>query len=233
MKIPVRTRGFALSRSRWSAYLAAAAASAIHTAAPAEAEIHYSGIVESKFDSGKGPITRSFPLSGGVSILGFHFGSQDHVYGDASFGIKGAAVSNQLVGNGNIFPLPRGTVVSQRRFFSPADNLALLQSYLGSGDFHAHGIYYIGFRFNKGAGEQVGWARIRWGDIPRCNFILIDYAWGDVGDKIETGQKSSDGNDRVSDQVDSQGSLGLLALGAVGVAAWRAQRQQEKMPGDF
>jgi hypothetical protein len=52
----------------------------------------------------------------------------------------------------------------------------------------------------------------------------VDYAWGDPGDRIKTGQKSSAGN--MVDAVTESGSVGLLALGAAGLIAWRKRRGQ-------
>ena len=50
-------------------------------------------------------------------------------------------------------------------------------------------------------------------DGPRLNsFTLIDYAFTDPGETLVAGQ------------VPEPGSLGLLALGAVGLFAWRKQR---------
>lgn len=64
---------------------------------------------------------------------------------------------------------------------------------------------------------------------------MKDYAWGDVGDQIKTGQKQlHEDETQVAPQAakrpdaaplaDSHGSLGLLALGAVGLQAWRESR---------
>jgi len=54
---------------------------------------------------------------------------------------------------------------------------------------------------------------------PNQNFRLIDYAYGDLGDSVGAGQKS--GHDMVELE-----SLGGLAVGAVGLLAWRNRRSQ-------
>jgi hypothetical protein len=53
------------------------------------------------------------------------------------------------------------------------------------------------------------------------DFIVLDYAWGDPGETVETGQKTSGNTSRA---VTKGGSLGLLATGAVGLKAWRHER---------
>ena len=70
------------------------------------------------------------------------------------------------------------------------------------------------------------------GRLLRDNkYIVKDYAWGDPGDKIKAGQTQlHEDETQVAPQAaksadaaplaDSQGSLGLLALGAVGLQAW-------------
>jgi hypothetical protein len=100
------------------------------------------------------------------------------------------------------------------------------------------GTYYIGFRFNNGPGVQYGWMRIRFAgcDQPGLNrYIVKDYAWGDPDDQIKTGQKSLNEEEAAPpaaaaahkpsfSTIDSKGSLGLLALGAVGLQTWRESR---------
>ena len=85
---------------------------------------------------------------------------------------------------------------------------------------------FVGFRFNTGNGMQYGWARIQTRDViinhsHHVRDVIKDYAWGDVGDVILTGQTQSlqQGN---ANSV--PGSLGLLAFGAQGLDAWRTQR---------
>jgi hypothetical protein len=66
------------------------------------------------------------------------------------------------------------------------------------------------------------------GGHPENAFRVIDYAYGDVGDRIKAGQRSS--NEMVpegsNDIVPQEGSLGALALGAVGLVAWRKRRSR-------
>jgi hypothetical protein len=76
----------------------------------------------------------------------------------------------------------------------------------GSGNFQEPGRGFIGFVFNAGAGNEYGWARIKTDGAPSYNFILVDYAWADPGDAIQTGQKKSQGP---AQAVSKSGSLGL------------------------
>jgi hypothetical protein len=79
---------------------------------------------------------------------------------------------------------------------------------------------------NIGNGTQYGWARIgtKLDSDDRARDIIKDYAWGDVGDAIRTGQTQSLQPAKANSVA---GSLGLLAFGAQGLDAWRAQRTPE------
>ena len=85
------------------------------------------------------------------------------------------------------------------------------------GQFDGKGIGFIGFKFNNGSGDQYGWVRIKMekGLNINQNFKLLDYAWGDIGDRVRAGQTQS------SETAIDRGSLGWLALGALGLLAWR------------
>jgi len=97
---------------------------------------------------------------------------------------------------------------------------------------------FVGFRFNTGNGTQYGWARIQTKDDSnnRIHGIIEDYAWGDVGDAILTGQTHSlqQGNENSNelgtgqesdDSAPELESLGGLALGAAGLLALRKRKQ--------
>ena len=72
---------------------------------------------------------------------------------------------------------------------------------------------FIGFRFNNGAGVQYGWARIKISGVPHYDFVLLDYAYADPGERLRAGQTLEDTSS--DEQAPDQGSLGGLALGAV------------------
>jgi hypothetical protein len=91
------------------------------------------------------------------------------------------------------------------------------------------GVGFVGFRFNSGTGIQYGWARVRMGGTSRLNgFKLIDYAYADPGEAIRAGEgiprAGEDGQDMSDGQGPDEGSLGGLAVGAVGLLAWRKSR---------
>jgi MYXO-CTERM domain-containing protein len=56
--------------------------------------------------------------------------------------------------------------------------------------------------------------------LPQNAFTVLDYAYADPGEPISAGQRSSD--ERVPDPA----SLGWLAIGAVGLLAWRNSRSR-------
>ena len=82
----------------------------------------------------------------------------------------------------------------------------------GNDQWLDQGTGFIGFRFNAGSGLQYGWIRVTMDGSPDNTFTVVDYAWADPGDMVAAGQ------------VPEPGSLGLLALGGVGLVAWRKHR---------
>ena len=230
MKTLRAIKSVSLSETRWLGYAIAAGATAAGAIATAEAEIHYSGPVDYKFQGRSTFKTHTFPLSNGAYLIGginhIRFLSYDYAY----CGVNGARVSNSVRGPGNVgvfchvAALPGRSVVSAGHFSIAGARATMQDGDCTCPDWQDRGTYYVGFRFNNGAGPQYGWVRIRWGGCPANNFIVKDYAWGDVGDRIRTGQRSSSGD--VVDTVNESGSLGLLALGAAGLVAWRKRRKQ-------
>lgn len=72
------------------------------------------------------------------------------------------------------------------------------------------GTGFIGVRFNTNA---YGWVRITMNGAPLNDFTIVDYAWCDPGETLHVGQ------------IPEPGSLGALALGALGLAGWRRSRR--------
>jgi hypothetical protein len=147
-----------------------------------------------------------------------------------NFEIDSAAVSNAFYGYKNRFRtqyvsrLSQGAVISDCPFLTFLADVMLFKAPYSNGQFIAEGRGFIGFRFNNGSGMQYGWVRVK---MPgpkyfEARFRLVDYAWGDPGDRVRTGQTSVAG-DQVA-AIPDQGSLGWLALGGAGLIAWRGRR---------
>src|SRR4051812_24585321 len=219
-----RTKVVSLPNSRWTAYAAAGAASALAGAGSAEAAIHYSGPINAVFASGSS-VAQTFALDNAAVLRFVNILTGSSSAGVALFRIQGAAVSNQFRGiaAGNFrYPerlnldapvsagAPGAFANFNANFFA---TLAYGGGYTNS-QFLAPGIGFIGFRFNGGSGPEYGWARVNMNGAPDNGFTLIDYAWGDVGTPIRAGQTA----------IPEPGSLGLLAVGAAGLLVWRKRR---------
>ena len=238
MKTVHAIKSISLSETRWLAYATAGVASAFGLSSGAEAEIHYSGIVNIKLT---GNAQASLPLSNGASLVFENIAPATTFLQDFDFLINGAISAsargsyNTTFGRRNFLAnLRAGENVSAGRFSSVAGHpgYGVLISNWSDGQFspiNTRGRGFVGFRFNTGNGAQYGWARIRTDDViingrHHIRDSIKDYAWGDVGDSIKTGQKSSSGD--MVDVVTDSGSVGLLALGAAGLVAWRKRREQ-------
>src|SRR5262249_23151420 len=232
-----RCKPASIPYSRWAAYATAGAASTLACASSAEAEIHYSGIVNHNFANGRfaGPLDPGLKLELTVGT-GTQVGNNTGAFGavfirDQRFigEFAGTLATYQGV---YVLELSAGEALSAPRFalsctWSSSCGCQVcyyVASIGGSGRFRDRRIGFIGFVFNRGAGSQYGWARVQMSGPPNYRFRLVDYAWGDPGDRISTGQTSSAGN--MVDAVTESGSMGLLALGAAGLVAWRKRRGQ-------
>ena len=215
---------------RWTAYAAAAAASTFTGVGSAEAEIHYSGNVSIKL---RGNAQASLPLSNSASLVFQNFAETTFIQ-TFTFIMKGVISGSAwgvhyFPGSVRISKLPIGVNLSSGRFLSVAGNPdhGVLFIHWSDGQWAPLGQLrgFVGFRFNTGNGAQYGWARIETRNVNNHTRDLIkEYAWGDVGDAISTGQTQS------LQPVNANsiaGSLGLLAFGAQGLEAWRAQRTPE------
>jgi hypothetical protein len=233
-----------VSHSRWVAYATAGAATALTASYSAEAAIHYT-VVDKKFprqsDGGKW-----FQLDQpGDSIYFFH---QYRTFGfaAASFNVRGIAAAAFRGHPGSSKYYYTGRSVSKLSFgesiaagqFTHAYPDPFFYVYGGHlarstyGQWKSPGMGFVGFAFNNGAGPQFGWARVRissW--FPGgYAFKVLDFAYGDPGERITAGEGipggSEDDQDISDDQGPDRGSLGGLALGAVGLLAWRKSRSR-------
>src|SRR5439155_19074181 len=216
-----------IAKTRWVAYAAAGTATALAGSQSAEAAIHYSGRLDWRFTVGDAhrfhldQLGDSFRLSHTT----VYYGTQEGNF--SIFGIASAAFRGRLLGfNRNyVSKLSFGQRISSGHFTQQFTQRAFGHLFYGGrsgphSQWTNRGTGFIGFRFNNGAGVQYGWARIRILGRPHYNFWLLDYAYADPGEPIEAGQTSSD------EQAPDQGSLGWLALGAVGLLAWRKSRSR-------
>jgi hypothetical protein len=225
-----------IANSRWFAYGIAGAATALG-ATTAEAEIHYSGIINELIFFTEA----TFPLSNGA-VLWFKHSGTNTSYRRAWFELRSAAVSNgwrsdSFYGYRRLKRLAPNHPVANAKAAS-----SRLEAHFGQG-FAALAtspfcdgyefcerkfgsiVGILGFKFNTGGGTQFGWARVRMRfppRIPENGFYVVDYAWADVGELIRTGQ--TDDLSQEQGAVSPSGSLGLLALGKAGLELWRAQR---------
>ena len=185
-----------IAKTRWVAYAAAGAATALAGSQSAEAAIHYSGRVNELFTVGHAD---NFKLDRPgdffrLSHTSYGYGANDKF---AIFGIASAAFRGFL----DIFT--NRHYVSKLTFGQPISMGNFIQQYpQRAGGFMVHygnphqwgipGYGFIGFRFNNGAGVQYGWARIKMSGVPDYDFVLLDYAYADPGERLRAGQTLED-----------------------------------------
>jgi hypothetical protein len=223
-----RCKPASIAKTRWVAYAAAGAATALAGSQSAEAAIHYSGPVNELFvldDADSFKLDRPGDFFR-LSRTSYGYGQNDKfaIDGIASAAFRGFGryvsklTFGQTISMGNFTQQPSGHLVRD-----------------GNPNQWNPGQGFIGFRFNNGAGVQYGWARIRMLGVPDYDFALLDYAYADVGERLRAGQTLEDTptprprptpHPRPSaEQAPAQGSLGWLSLGAVGLLAWRKSRK--------
>jgi len=222
----LRCKRTSISTARWASYAAAGAATALAGSNTAEADIHYSGLLHARFPPNS---SMKFPLDQpGESFLfsrnlgGIGWGAYFRIYG-----IDAASFRGTFTGGDYYYAskLHFGQQVSQGPFIRRVgyeDAILVRGSHDGYlDDWLDRSKGYVGFRFNNGAGVQYGWVRVGVSGIPRNAFAVVDYAYADPGEPLRAGQMSSDNG------AIRENSLGALALGALGLLAWRRSRSQQ------
>ena len=242
---PSRRQTAKVSHSRWLTYATASAATALAASHSAEAAIHYSGILNQKFPPHV-DTDKTFPLDQAGDFLLFQrhevgslvFNLRDVDYFRV-FGIASAAPRYALVTSYYVFvsKLHFGQNVSSGYFWPNTffrNDVMAYNLYSGTngyrGAWRDRGPGCVGFKFNNGAGIQYGWVRIKMYGPPEHGFEVVSYAYADPGEPIKAGQTSSHeqvpDQDSTDEQAPDEGSLGGLALGAVGLLAWRKSRSR-------
>jgi len=225
---------FPISNARWLAYAVAGTATAVGSAPSAEAEIHYSGLVNIRMEH----INSVFlPLTNGASLNFTIFYSS---YPNAYFRIVGAEKASALarssvsfirilqrIGEGHSIRSCDNSVFCPGKFGSVAGKpgIGAITRPESQGSFRDPRSGIIGFKFNVGNGTQYGWARIVGPPAFKYRYEIKDYAWADSGERIVAGQRSS--TDRDVSLLSEFGSLGLLATGANGLDLWRQIRAEK------
>ena len=228
-----------VSHSRWIAYATAGAATALTASHSAEAGIHYQ-VVNEKFqpNSNKG---RWFQLDQpGDSIYFKHVScclAAFDITGIAAGAFRGLPGTSKY-SDAFVSKLSFGESIAAGHFTHAHPNPTALHGILAYdiyGQWTSPGMGFVGFRFHNDAGMQYGWVRVRISVPPHdgiggWGFKVLDFAYADPGEPITAGQgipRGSEGDQDISDdQLPGEGSLGGLALGAVGVLAWRKSRSR-------
>ena len=219
-----------VSSNRWAKYAAAGAAGAVAVLGPqteVDADITFNELNVDLVDRTQG--------DGYFDVFGpYTFGASG-----ASFVIQQAfneTASNEgimtIIGGGNMsmagaaigayfYPsnLSYGAAVSAQSFAVPAGqrgDMAWGGGYTNS-QFLAQGTGYVGFTFDVGNGTQYGYVEVIMDGSPLNTGTLVGYGYAGVGESIFAGQ-------RPGPAVPEPGALGFLALGSMGLAAWRRKR---------
>jgi hypothetical protein len=211
-----------VAHSRWLAYATATTATALAGGHSLEADIHYSGRLDVQFPCQRESClsVRTFQLDQpGDSFVLRHYvnsyGGWNAVFVDGIASRSAGAVRGR---SGYVSRLRSNQIISSGPFEQFGGYLVTFGE---NGRWKEPGYGIIGFSFNTGAGVQYGWARMRITFVGRDNiFKLVDYAYADPGEPLRAGQESRD------ERAPDQGSLGWLALGAVGLLAWRKGRSR-------
>ena len=212
----------AISSSRWTAYATAGAATALVGAGSADAAIHHVTVNQQFHPAAGASSISSFTLGGTQASFALRaFLHSTAINGHASFAIAAAGTQASFVGytsGSNIRYISKlamgNNIAAHANWQTNVGYFQYIERH-GYGQWGAIGDGFIGIRFNTGAGTQYGWIRLHMDSgQPLNQYTLIDYAYGDPGDLITAGQ------------IPEPGSLGLLALGATGLLAWRKRRSQ-------
>ena len=222
-----------LTKKRWAAYAAAGAAGAVAVLGPqasVDAEITVVEVNANLEDQnqGDGYFDIFGPYTFGASGASFVF--------QQAFNETGTDVGQlTVVGAGNMtfvgFAAGAYFYPSNLAYGVALDGLSDGAFGVGAGDrgdmawgagytssqFLEPGTGYLGFRFDLGGGTQFGWAEVDLNGAPDNRGTFVRYAYGMVGDTVFVGEQGGM-------VIPEPGSLGMLALGSIGLMTWRRKR---------
>ncbi|MEM7453783.1 MAG: PEP-CTERM sorting domain-containing protein [Planctomycetota bacterium] len=216
-----------VDNKRWSKYAAAAAAGAVTVVgaqSTVDADITIMDVNTSLVDrsQGDGYFDTFGPYSFGGAGASFSFQQafNETASGEGQLLVIGAGsiqIAGQAVGP-YFYPsnLAYGQAVSTASFNLNAGDrgdMAWGAGYSGS-QFTNAGVGYVGFSFDLGNGTQYGWAEVDVAGAPVNTATFLRYGWGMPGDQVLAGVG----------QIPEPGSLGVLAMGSVGLLAWRRRK---------
>ena len=227
------------NKKKWASYATAAAAIAVG-AQTAEADIVHVTVNETVNGQGSGGVDTFDVLVGsgnGLRLEHSLIGYQTPPNGEGFVRLQGnARFSGQIVTIttssstfqrsyvNNLSESPMNFVSQAEDFLANelAGRAILFNNYdnFPNQQFgNAPGEHFIGFQFTDGAGDlQHGWVRLDLADTVVQEFTVVDFAYSTRGENITVGQTVA---------VPEPGSLGMLALGALGLAATRRRRNTE------
>ncbi len=125
---------------------------------------------------------------------------------------------NQLLGDRWTGPLAPGTLVGPGGSFYDVRNFGTAYStfFAFNGNWEDISGGYLGLRFQISSAWHYGWMRLDVHNPSTLDGTIRPLAWA-YEDVADTGVA-------IPDEIPEPGSLSLLALGAIGLAAWRRKR---------
>ncbi|MEM7456898.1 MAG: PEP-CTERM sorting domain-containing protein [Planctomycetota bacterium] len=222
-----------VNNKRWAAYAAAGAAAALGSHSAAEADIFLSEPNVQLLDSapGDGYFGLAYAASFGnpaAQLVFLHAYSETGagqgiltLQGSLSSAAPGSFAVSFVGATAGPYAYPSnlayGQNISTLGFVSAGNrgDMAWGGGYSQSQWVDTDG--YFAFRFDVGNGTQYGWGQLTLDSGAPANiFTLNAIAFADPGQSLFVGET----------MIPEPGSLGLLAMGAAGLVAWRRRRAQ-------